>query len=266
MSLTAEKERLKNKDTGTYSKKERLLLDCFEYGIFKEHPSKKYRTDFEETYETTYPDALDDMTPALQKELRQTVTIKKEMRKEKEKVKRQRTERGFADSDCWNIYAWFLEMIPQMLTQLRNNLHGYPAKLMPPKKAKGAASPDETKAGEEAGQKQWEAILDRMIFLLREMNEDTCSFQNPYETEFLAMEEDFRKKYGFGGERLQSEEEKQQKSHRMYFPWEFPDLYPNAIKLHHNFLMQEQLKNKYRDQCREEFFQLFSLHFWDLWD
>lgn len=42
------------------------------------------------------------------------------------KWKTQRFKRGYADVDVWDFEAWFLEIIPKMLTQLKEELHGYP--------------------------------------------------------------------------------------------------------------------------------------------
>lgn len=38
----------------------------------------------------------------------------------------QRFKRGYSDVDVWDFEAWFLEIIPKMLTQLKEELHGYP--------------------------------------------------------------------------------------------------------------------------------------------
>ena len=50
-------------------------------------------------------------------------------------------------------------------------------------------------------------ILDRMIFLWRESNEYTCTRQNPYEEEYSKAHKEFTEKYGFLGEKLQTEKE-----------------------------------------------------------
>lgn len=38
----------------------------------------------------------------------------------------QRTTRGWADRDAWNMDTWFLHTIPQMLRHLAQHSHGYP--------------------------------------------------------------------------------------------------------------------------------------------
>lgn len=47
------------------------------------------------------------------------------------KLKRnwQRFKRGYADTDIWNFCYWYIEMIPKMLTQLKNENHGHPCDL-----------------------------------------------------------------------------------------------------------------------------------------
>lgn len=39
----------------------------------------------------------------------------------------QRITKGYCDMDVWNLYDWFLQIMPRMLTQLAMNAHGYPA-------------------------------------------------------------------------------------------------------------------------------------------
>lgn len=45
------------------------------------------------------------------------------------KLKRncQRFYRGYANTDIWNFCDWFLDMIPKMLTKLKEENFGYPA-------------------------------------------------------------------------------------------------------------------------------------------
>ena len=40
---------------------------------------------------------------------------------------------------------------------------------------------------------KWDLILERMIFLLREMYEETCSHKNPYEKKYFAAVDRYRK-------------------------------------------------------------------------
>ena len=38
----------------------------------------------------------------------------------------QRFKRGYSDVDVWEFESWFLEIIPKMLNQLKEQLHGHP--------------------------------------------------------------------------------------------------------------------------------------------
>ena len=83
------------------------------------------------------------------------------------KYRVQRALRGWADCDAWNIDTWFLEVMPQILQNLKDNLHTHPGTM--------------TEA-------EWNSILGTMIFLLSEMNEDTCSQRNDTSDNFFYRE------------------------------------------------------------------------------
>ena len=116
------------------------------------------------------------------------------------KYRTQRACRGWADCDTWSIDMWFLEVVPQMLGHLRENRCSQPAHMT---------------------SEEWNSILGAMIFLLNEMNEETCSQQN--DIEYTS---------------------------------------DNADK----FLARERELSNYMDHCKDEFFKMFSEHFYDLWD
>lgn len=73
------------------------------------------------------------------------------------KYRFQRAFRGWADCDTWDMDFWFIEVVKPMLQHLRDTNMGHPVNLT-----------------EEA----WNVILDRMVFLLTGMDEETCSQQN----------------------------------------------------------------------------------------
>lgn len=80
------------------------------------------------------------------------------------KWKGQRFKRGYSDCDTWNIDNWFLTIMPKMLQDLKDNLHGHPV---------------------EMNQEEWENLLDKMIYCFKEANEDTCSKINEFNTDNL---------------------------------------------------------------------------------
>lgn len=75
------------------------------------------------------------------------------------KMKRQRKNQGYCNKDVWNIYYWFLDIMPKMLKDFNESRVSYPCDL----------SNDE-----------WNNIIKRMIFCFEEANEDTCSQINKY--------------------------------------------------------------------------------------
>lgn len=175
-------------------------------------------------------------------------------KKEKEREKKRRKERakkGYAYSDVWDIQYWFVDIMPRMLTDMKKGMMGHPAEL------------DEN--GND-GHAEWERIIDKMIFLLHEMNEETCSQKNEYEDRWWKDHIEFEKKYGLFGKKLCTKEEKEteKKTHfrTMHFPSELPEYKETSEK----FLKREEDLAAYRDKCKNEFFELFSRYFWNLWD
>lgn len=58
--------------------------------------------------------------------------------------KKQRLERGFDDTECWNLDCTFGKFIVPRLKVLRRNYHGYPTEL--------------------GNEKKWGKVLDEMIW------------------------------------------------------------------------------------------------------
>ena len=104
---------------------------------------------------------------------RQKLEVAKKSRK---KCKAQRAERGYSDQDACDIENWFMETMLCILQQMRDNIYGYPeSPETDPSAPRVVVLPREK---EPEGMIRWKGILDRMIFLLKEMNEKTCRFDN----------------------------------------------------------------------------------------
>jgi len=250
----------------------KIIRDCYKYGVFIKSPSKSHKKWFEEAFDIEYPENGTELSEnaKLQKKLKKCIKVRKEDAEFEEKMKKQRYERGWSDSDSWNINSWFMEVMTPALKNMRNNLHGYPTYISSGGVNSQAVQLDED---DEPGMIEWKKILDRMIFLLQEMNENTCSMKNPYEKEVRKAENKFCKKYGFFGEKLADvletdevkEENKRTGSRRLYFYHDDPD-HPEYKELNNEYHKYETYIASYRNTCKEEFFNLFSLHFWDMWD
>ncbi len=119
---------------------------------------------------------------------------------------------------------------------------------------------------DKALEKAWDDILDRMIFLLREASEETCTRTNIYQAEYDAVNEEFRKKYGELGEKLMTEQEKHEaqhgRGHRVYFASDLPEYRGITDK----YMAEQNNIDTYRNNCKDEAFILFSKWFYSLWD
>ena len=100
---------------------------------------------------------------------------------------------------------------------------------------------------------RWHAVLDEMIFLFREMNEDTRSRKNPLEEEYKRRWQEFEDKYGPFGEKLRTEETK----NRYFSPRDLPENRAFYDRYWEEF---EKLED-YREDCKDKAFALFSKYY-----
>ena len=140
-----------------------------------------------------------------------------------EKMKKQRYERGYSDSDVMNYYNWFIKISSKMLKELADNSMGYPSEIdrqyfkknkqnLYTQKYDEWVSVSETKRQQkqkekasEICHKEWTDILNRMIFLLNEMDENTCSMAEEADVLFEAcskIDNEFTQQYGICGSEL----------------------------------------------------------------
>lgn len=176
----------------------------------------------------------------------------------------QRIQYGYCDRDVWSIDWWFLNVVPNMIEDLKDTVHGYPSSPDDFSQALvGTGAPEEV---DEEGMQRWKGILSEMIFLFREANSDTCTRENKYEEEYRKASDEFEKKYGFFGDGLKTEEEKAEEekkgSYRMYMLRDVPE-YKEIDELH---FAEEREIDKYRNECKDKGLDLFKEWFWNLWD
>lgn len=73
------------------------------------------------------------------------------------KMKLQRFKKGYCDEDVWNINAFIENKLLALFKEYKKRERfGHPCGTTP---------------------EEWEKVIDRIIFLLTEMDEDTCSIQ-----------------------------------------------------------------------------------------
>lgn len=176
------------------------------------------------------------------------------------KWSKQRVTRGYADCDVWEMFNFLQTIIPDMLQTYKNTRNGSPSYLGENHTNEEGIYVNET------CHKEWDEILDRMIFLWRECNEDTCSQRNAYEEEHSRASEEFSKKYGLFGEKLQTEEEisrgKERGGHTVHFMSELPE-YKEISDL---YGAEEERLSEYRNACKDEAFDMLKQFFYSLWD
>ena len=186
----------------------------------------------------------------------------------------QRATKGYCDLDTYGVGDWFLNTLPDMLESIKNNRVGFPSVLLEEGIAHyGLKSMDEYNAASEElrdniddyGNEKWSEILSRLIFLLRDANEDTCTKVNPYDEEYTRISKEFRAKYGEWGEKLLTDEQKAEAektgSHPVYLPYHMPE-YKEISDLYFN---EEHKIREYQVQCKDKAIEMFSKWFYSLW-
>lgn len=196
----------------------------------------------------------------------------------------QRVTKGFCDADVWSIDWWFLSVMPDMLTALKENHTGFPSVLLEDyysehkerlnitreafMYASSADNPEVNaiyKEAEDVCNTQWNSILEEMIFLMREVREETCTRRNPYEAEHDRISEEFHEKYGLFGEALASEEEKAgDPSHGVVIHW--PSELSEYKEIEEQYSEERNKIYDYQNECKARALALFAKWFDSLWD
>lgn len=208
--------------------------------------------------------------------------------------KEQRSDRGYSDSDVWNYCHWFMDINSKMLRQLAKKHVGFPSVLEKDyfEKNKNSLftqdylewiSVSKTKTQQkqkdkacEVCDKQWTEILNRLAFLLDEMDEEKCSMARERDIlldKWSNTREEFETKYGSSGKLLKSEEDLQKEKEGKYVTWLGPSDLPKNDELRvrsekawKELNSYEKKMFKYRLKCKDEFFKLFSKYFYNIWD
>jgi hypothetical protein len=164
----------------------------------------------------------------------------------------------------WEFSYWFADKAREILTQYNKTRHGTPI-IIEGYPFDDDESEDAQKKRDE-NEKRWNEIVEHMIFLLGEMNEDTCQKKNPYDEEWSEASDEFTSKYGLFGQGLMTEEEKQEAKEKGYSVMHFMRELPEYEEISKKHLDAEIDLDKYRDECKDEFFKLFSKYYYALWD
>ncbi len=173
----------------------------------------------------------------------------------------QRITKGYCDYDRYSVHDWFLKIMPIMIRDMKEHLHGYP------EAAEGLSQrlilEDEN---QDHGFQAWKDTLEQMAFLFNEADEKTCQKKNPYEKEHQQALNEFIEKYGLFGEKLMTEEEQEQKNQTGNTTMHFMSELPEYEELDRLYMEEDAKLQAYRCKCKDEAMELFNCWFWHLWD
>jgi hypothetical protein len=177
------------------------------------------------------------------------------------KWSKQRITRGYADCDVWEMFSFLQTLIPDMLQNLKDTRYGSPGYLGENYKNEDGVLVNDT------CHEEWDKILERMIFLWREIDEETCSKKNSCEEEYFKAFDEFNDKYGFFGFKLQTEKELEENKKRggggtVHFMRELPEYKEISDK----YDEEQKRLEEYRRACKDEAFDMMKQYFFDLWD
>ena len=165
----------------------------------------------------------------------------------------QRITRGYCDKDLWSIDYWFMNLIPDMLQQFKDTRHGSLGNLGTEYTDEhGILCNDECHA-------EWDKILEQMIFLFREMNEETCKKENSYQIEHEKVLHEFEEKYGLFGEKLENGE-----GDKIGRVLHFSSDLPEYKDIEDKYYAEEKILSQYREECKNQALELFSKWFYYL--
>lgn len=182
------------------------------------------------------------------------------------KWSRERSKKGYCEYDLYSISNWFMGVVPEMVEKVRANRLGIPSVLIEEAKNSHNIDPSEDfysipeelldEIEKEAANK-WDEILSKMVFLMRESNEDTCSRKNSYEEEYNKAREEFVTKYGDFGEKLLTKEDKEYAKEtggrKAYFMSDVPEY----REIYNRYMGEQQKLWEYHETCQKEGLDLF---------
>ena len=117
-----------------------------------------------------------------------------------------------------------------------------------------------------SSREKWDKIFEQMIFLWKETEESTCSKKNPYEDEYSRAYSEFKEKYGFMGEKLQTKEEleKNRKCGGRYTTVHFMNELSEYKEIYDKYLEEEHRLEQYRSECKDEAIDMLKKYFYEL--
>lgn len=169
--------------------------------------------------------------------------------------------RGYCDCDVWEMFSFLQTLIPDMLQTLKDTRTGSPGYLGENYTNENGILVNDT------CHEEWNCILDKMIFLWREAEKDTCSQKNPFDEAHSKAMDEFTERFGLFGNKLQTEKELEENRKRggggtIHFMDELPEYKEISDK----YREEEKRLEEYRRKCKDEAIDMLKQYFYDLWD
>lgn len=163
------------------------------------------------------------------------------------KWSKQRITRGYCDCDVWEMFSFLQTLIPDMLQTLKDTRTGSPGYLGENYTNENGILVNDT------CHEEWNCILDKMIFLWREAEKDTCSQKNPFDEAHSKAMDEFTERFGLFGNKLQTEKELEENRKRggggtIHFMDELPEYKEISDK----YREEEKRLEEYRRKCKDE--------------
>ena len=111
------------------------------------------------------------------------------------------------------------------------------------------------------------SIRDWFLDVVPDMlDERQCRCKNPYEEEHSKAFSLFMDKYGLLGEKLRTPEERKRDSEQNVITYHGMRELPEYKELCKRYDEEEKKLEQYREECKNEAFELFTKWFYSLWD
>lgn len=173
------------------------------------------------------------------------ITKIKNMRFE-HKMKKQRAKYKYSEDMCWDFYDSFLDIIPKQIDKLiefRNShpdiefkeIETFPIQWVNETLNELNKKDDKASFNINDTQSRWLLILSRISYCFKQANENTTKIKNEFEDSFFHLS--YKLKEGDVPEDLKN-----------------------------NYFAKEKEIYEYRNNMKNEAFDLLKKYFWDLWD
>jgi hypothetical protein len=199
-------------------------------------------------------------------------------------MNKQRKKKHYADCDCWGMVYWFNDTFVQMIRRLRDMKHGAPqqpfeevdnfplqwvakeSEILLEQNRKEGYEEEVDLWGKESYFDRWWLVLSRIAYCLEQTDEDKTDIKNEYAEEYYNQtfgkddgNEDFKTWWNKHHKVVEYDEKGKPKLWQLI-------THDAEKELEDNFKRREEEIAQYREDMKNEAFDLLKKYFWNLWD